>query len=39
MSDYNSYQKSISFELISIKDRVRDFIGRRHWGEETTQIC
>ena len=34
MSDYNKYQKSISDELISIKDRVRHFIGNNHWGED-----
>lgn len=34
MADYNRYQKSISAELISIKNRVRDFIGSAHWGED-----
>lgn len=34
MYDYNNYQKSISKELISIKDRVRNFIGKNHWGED-----
>lgn len=34
MYDYNSFQKSISNELISIKNRVRNFIGNRHWGED-----
>lgn len=34
MADYNSYQKSISKELISIKNRVREFIGSSHWGED-----
>ena len=34
MSDYNKYQKSISDELISIKDRVRNFIDNNHWGED-----
>lgn len=34
MYSYNDYQKSISIELISIKNRVRDFIGKNHWGED-----
>lgn len=34
MPDYISYQKSISIELLSEKDRVRNFIDDRHWGEE-----
>lgn len=34
MSNYKKYQKSISDELISIKDRVRDFIDNNHWGED-----
>lgn len=34
MPDYIKYQKSISNELISIKDRVRDIIEDSHWGEE-----
>lgn len=34
MPDYTAYQKSISNELISIKDRVRNFIDDRHWGED-----
>lgn len=34
MPDYLSYQKSISMELLSEKDRVRNFIGDRHWGED-----
>ncbi len=34
MPDYIEYQKSISNELMSIKDRVRYFIDNRHWGEE-----
>lgn len=34
MPDYTAYQKSISDELISIKDRVRNFIDDRHWGED-----
>ena len=34
MPDYLKYQKSISDELIATKDRVRNFIGGRHWGED-----
>lgn len=34
MPDYIEYQKSISNELMSIKDRVRYFIDNRHWGED-----
>ena len=34
MPDYLKYQKSVSNELISIKDRVRNFIDDRHWGED-----
>lgn len=34
MPDYIAYSKSISNELIDIKDRVRNFIGRGHWGED-----
>lgn len=34
MPDYLKYQKSISDELISIKDRVRNFIDNHHWGED-----
>lgn len=34
MQDYINYRKSISHELISIKDRVRYIIGGQHWGEE-----
>lgn len=34
MPDYIEYQKSISNELMSIKDRVRYFIDDRHWGED-----
>lgn len=34
MLNYENYQKSISDELISIKDRVRDFIDNNHWGED-----
>lgn len=34
MPDYSSYQKSISMELRSEKDRVRHFIDDHHWGED-----
>lgn len=34
MPNYLDYRKSISHELISIKDRVRNFIDNRHWGED-----
>lgn len=34
MPDYTAYQKSISDELISMKDRVRNFIDGHHWGED-----
>lgn len=34
MPDYLKYQRSISDELIATKDRVRNFIGDRHWGED-----
>lgn len=34
MPDYVAYRKSISNELIDIKDRVRDFIDDVHWGED-----
>lgn len=34
MPDYQAYQKSISEELISIKDRVRYFIDNHHWAED-----
>lgn len=34
MSDFVAYRKSISQELISTKDRVRNFIDDRHWGED-----
>lgn len=34
MSNYNEYQESISNELISIKDRVRNFIDDANWGED-----
>lgn len=34
MPNYIEYQQSISEELISIKDRVRNFIDNHHWGED-----
>ena len=34
MPNFLEYRKSISKELISIKDRVRNFIDDRHWGED-----
>lgn len=34
MPDYMKYQKSISQELLAIKDRVRYFIDNAHWGED-----
>lgn len=34
MPNQLEYRKSISRELISIKDRVRNFIDSRHWGED-----
>jgi hypothetical protein len=34
MPDYKEYRRSISNELISIKDRVRHFIDDNHWGED-----
>ena len=34
MPNYIEYQRSISRELISIKDRVRNFIDNHHWGED-----
>lgn len=34
MPHYNEYQKSISQELLSIENRVRNFIDDRHWGED-----
>ena len=34
MPNYIEYQQSISKELISIKDRVRNFIDNHHWGED-----
>lgn len=33
MPNYIGYQQSISKELISIKDRVENFIDNHHWGE------
>ena len=34
MPNYIEYQQSISKELLSIKDRVRNFIDNHHWGED-----
>lgn len=34
MPNYLNYQKSISNELISTKDRVRNFIDAAHWAED-----
>lgn len=34
MPNYLEYRRSISKELISIKDRVRNFIDNNHWGED-----
>lgn len=34
MPNYLEYQKSISSELISIKDRLRNFIDDHHWPED-----
>ncbi len=34
MPNYLEYQKSISKELLTIKDRVRCFIDDDHWGED-----
>lgn len=34
MLKYLEFQKSISKELIAVKDRVRNFIGDHHWGED-----
>ncbi len=34
MPQYIRYRESISDELIAVKDRVRSFIGDRHWGED-----
>lgn len=34
MPNYVDYQRSISNELISVKDRVRYFIDGHHWGED-----
>ena len=33
MLDYIDYQKSISNELIAVKDRVQNIIGDKHWEE------
>jgi len=34
MVNYLEFRKSISSELIAVKDRVRNLIGGVHWGEE-----
>lgn len=34
MPNYSDYQKSISSELISVKDRLRNFIDDHHWPED-----
>ncbi len=34
MPNYLQFQKSLSTELIAVKDRVRNFIGNNHWGED-----
>ena len=34
MADYKKFQKSITDELMSVKDRVRSLIGNAHWGED-----
>lgn len=34
MPNYLEYQKSISKELLSIKDRLRNFIDNHHWPED-----
>lgn len=34
MPDYVKYQQSISMELLSAKDRVRNFIDDKYWGED-----
>lgn len=34
MPNFLEYRKSISDELISLKDRVRRFIDDKHWGED-----
>jgi hypothetical protein len=34
MEGYTNYAKSLSNELISIKDRIRYFIDDAHWGED-----
>ena len=32
--DTKKFQESITQELNTIKDRVRNLIGNKHWGEE-----
>jgi signal peptidase I len=32
--DYLEFRKSISKELIAVKDRIRNFISDHHWGED-----
>ncbi|MRG88149.1 hypothetical protein [Salinibacillus xinjiangensis] len=34
ISDLVEFQKTISKELYTIKDRVKNLIGDAHWGEE-----
>lgn len=34
MPNYIEFQKSLSIELIAVKDRVKSFIGNHHWGED-----
>lgn len=34
MPNYSDYQKSISDELIAVKDRLRNFIDGHHWPED-----
>ena len=34
MPNYSDYQKSISSEIISVKDRLRNFIDDHHWPED-----
>ncbi len=33
-SDYKAYHESITAELMASRDRVRNFIGDHHWGED-----
>jgi hypothetical protein len=33
-NDYTAYHKSITAELLASRNRVRYFIGNRHWGED-----